>query len=101
MMVICLTVVIVLMSAGKVDGRRFCGKPLADFLTTTCANDGKVNLKSRKYRLIVIRMIQYLPMSTSEKKHLGKYLFSLTKYHLQQYADIDVVQVFAFSISIL
>ena len=75
--IICLllTALAVLMIVEKAEGERFCGKRLAQFVSTTCHLNGKVNLKGRKGKLIILKFVKYIPdMTISEKRQLCKYL---------------------------
>jgi len=80
--IICLllTALAVLMIAERAEGERFCGKRLAQFVSTTCHLNGKVNLKGRKGKLIIMKFLKYIPdMTISEKRHLFNMFSNMMK----------------------
>jgi len=54
-----------------VKGERFCGRRLAHFLSRSCQEGDKVSLKSMKWKLILYKMVRFIPdMSAADKRHL-------------------------------
>lgn len=69
-------------------GERFCGNRLAQFVALTCKREGKVSLKSRKYRIILYKFVRYIPdMSGADKRHLIN-MFSKRDRHTRSVTHI-------------